>query len=62
MRWRSSVTDVLTRLEGFLHRACLRHRLWLQIDHANALRCELGEYGVGPSAGSISNRCHIIED
>jgi hypothetical protein len=45
MRWRSSVTDVLTRLEGFLHGACLRHRLWSQIDHANALRCELGEYG-----------------
>jgi hypothetical protein len=30
------------RLEGVLDRACLRHALWSQTDHANALRCELG--------------------
>ena len=29
-------------LEGFLDRARLRHPLWSQTDHANALRCELG--------------------
>jgi hypothetical protein len=31
------------RLEGVLDRACLRHALWSQTDHAKALRCELGE-------------------
>ena len=29
-------------LEDFLHHACLRHAVWSQTDHANALRCELG--------------------
>src|SRR6266852_632410 len=27
--------------EAFLDPACLRHPLWSQTDHANALRCEL---------------------
>jgi short chain dehydrogenase len=30
------------RLEGILDRACLRHALWPQTDHASAMRCELG--------------------
>src|SRR5713101_2926299 len=30
------------RLEGFLDRGCLRHGLWSQTDHANALRGEFG--------------------
>src|SRR6266851_213898 len=29
-------------LEDFLHHACLRHAVWSQTDHADALRCELG--------------------
>ena len=37
------------RLEGFLDRGCLRHGLWSQADHANAVRCELG--------GEISGEC-----
>jgi hypothetical protein len=30
------------RLEGVPDRACLRHALWSQTDHADALGCELG--------------------
>src|SRR6266511_623226 len=37
------------KLEAFLDPACLRHALWSQTDHANALRCELG--------GEISSEC-----
>jgi hypothetical protein len=37
------------RLERVLDRACLRHALWSQTDHAEAPRCEFG--------GEISGEC-----
>ena len=37
------IPDVLARgSKASLIVRCLRHRLWPQTDHANALRCELG--------------------
>jgi hypothetical protein len=38
----SQVMPDLFGVVDFLQRACLRHAVWSQTDHANALRCELG--------------------